>query len=177
MIPDGELLRSRVITELSPALEDALDRRLDGYALLSPRETLLGDADQSGVITFEEGVATLAYHAGTDRGGPPALSDIGPPPYQFELYALDADALELPHRNETLRVQPGTVAEQIANDDGLADRIRDIAADEDSSKSDLDTVAAFLEDERAISEIRETAREDARERADEWGFSNLGDER
>ena len=60
MIPDGELRRSRVLTDLSPALEDALEQRLDGYALVSPLDALLGDADECGVITFEAGVATLA---------------------------------------------------------------------------------------------------------------------
>jgi len=127
MIPDGELLRSRVVTGLSATLEDALDRELDGYAVLSPRNALLDADDERGVVTFEDGVPTLAYHTGTDRGGPPALADIGSPPYQLELYALDAGALELPHRTGTLRVPPGAVAERLAADGELAARVREAA--------------------------------------------------
>lgn len=170
MIPDGELLRSRVVTALSPTLEDALDRGLDGYAVLSPRDALLDADDERGVLTFEDGVPTLAYHTGTDRGGPPALADIGPPPYQLELYALDAEALELPHRTETLRVPPGTVAERLAANGELAARIRGAA--DDDGRSDTDTVESFLENEAAVADIREAARENALERADEWGFSD-----
>ena len=170
MIPDGELLRSRVVTGLSATLEDALDRGLDGYAVLSPRDALLDTGDDRGVVTFENGVATLAYHTGTDRGGPPALADIGSPPYQLELYALDAEALELPHRTETLRVPPGAVAERLATDKELAARVRNAATDDDQPEAD--TVEAFLENEAAVDDIRDAARENALERADEWGFSD-----
>ena len=173
MIPDGELRRSRVLTDLSPALERALEQRLDGYALLSPRDALLGDADECGVITFEAGVATLAYHTGTDRGGPTALDDVGSPPYHFELYALDADALELPHRTDALRVPPGTVADRLANDPELAGRIRGTA--NDTEPADIGAVEAFLDDAEAVSELREDARRDAIERADEWGFADAID--
>ena len=54
MIPDGDLLRARVVTDLADPLEDALDRRLDGYAVLSARETLLANDDDRGVIIFED---------------------------------------------------------------------------------------------------------------------------
>jgi hypothetical protein len=172
MIPDGELLRSRVVTSLSPALEDVLERRLDGYALLSPQDALLGAGEDRGVITFEAGVPTLVYHAGTDRGGPPAIADIGSPPFLFELYALDADALEFPHRTDALRVPPGAVAERLADDGDLAARIRERADDDPEG---TDAVEAFLDDEAAVSELRRSAREDAAERADEWGFSDAID--
>lgn len=172
MIPDGELLRSRVVTSLSPALEDVLDRRLDGYALLSPRDSLLGSGDETGVVTFEAGIATLVYHTGTDRGGPAALADVGPPPYRFELYALDADALELPHRTESLQVRPGTVADRLVSDPELAERIRNAAGVDGNGRADVDAVEAFLEDDAAVAEIREAARTEARERADEWGLSD-----
>ncbi|MGM0717346.1 MAG: hypothetical protein ACQET5_09250 [Halobacteriota archaeon] len=173
MIPDGELRRSRVISELSPALERALDQRLDGYALLFPRNALLGDVDECGVITFETGVARLAYHTGTDRGGPTALADIGSPPYRFELYALDADALELPHRTDELRIPPGAVADRLANDPELAGRIRGPANDPDPD--DIGAVEAFLDDAEAVSELRADARRDALDRADEWGFADALD--
>lgn len=170
MIPDGNLIRSRVVTELSPALEDAFERELDGYARLSPRGALLAPDEDRGIITFENGVPTIVYHAGTDRGGPPALADIGSPPYQLELYALDVESLELPHRVETLSVSPGTVAERLANDSELADRIRKRATGD--GRPDPDSVEAFLEDETAVNAIRQSAREDALERADEWGFAD-----
>lgn len=170
MIPDGDLLRSRVVTDLSPALEDVFERKLDGYARLSPRDMLLASEEESGIITFENGVSTVVYHAGTDRGGPPAIDDIGSPPYQFELYALDADALEFPHRVETLSVAPGTVAERLAGDPDLASRIRTRATEDE--RDDPDSVEAFLEDETAVNAIRQSARENALERADEWGFED-----
>ncbi|WP_181691429.1 hypothetical protein [Natronomonas sp. LN261] len=176
MIPDGELLRSRVVSALSPALEDALDRELDGYALVSPRNALLDSGNDRGVITFESGVATLAYHTGTDRGGPPALADIGSPPYQFELYALAAEALELPHRTETLRIPPGAAAERLAGDAELAARVRAAVADDGDERSERDAVEAFLENEAAVSDIRDAARTDALERAEEWGFSEALEE-
>jgi hypothetical protein len=173
MIPEGELLRSRVLADLAPALSDVLDRRLDGYALISSRGSLLGRDDGRGVITFEAGVPALAYHSGTDRGGPPALSDVGPSPYRFELYALEADALEFPHRIEELRVPPGAVAERLADDPGLADRTRESAPRGGvvGERTD-DAVEAFLEDESAIDDIRRSAREEALDRADEWNFSD-----
>lgn len=171
MIPEGELLRSRVVETLSPALYDVLDRRLDGYALVSSRNTLLGGDDESGVITFEGGVPVLAYHSGTNRGGPPALEDVGPAPYRFELYALEADALELPHRTDELRIPPGALAMRLADDSDLADRTRTAAGD-DRDKPIDDTVEAFLEDEAVIEDIRRSAREEALDRADEWDLTD-----
>lgn len=171
MIPDGELLRSRVVTALSPPLSDVLDRRLDGYAPVSSRNSLLDDGDETGVVTFDDGVPVLAYHSGTDRGGPPALEDIGSPPYRFELYALDADALELPHRTEELRVDPGAVAERLTDDQDLVARTREVAGTASVERSE-DSVETFLENEAAIEEIRRSAREEALERADEWEFAD-----
>jgi hypothetical protein len=170
MIPDGELLRSRVVTSLSTSLDDILQRQLDGYAVLS---SPLGADDERGVITFEAGVPTLVYHTGTDRGGPAAIADLGTPPFHVELYALGADALELPHRNETLSIPPGTIAERLADDPDLAERIRSAAGEDDPT--DHDDIASFLDDETAVEDIREDAREDALERADEWGFSDAID--
>lgn len=175
MIPDGDLLRSRVVTDLAPALEDALDRRLDGYAVLAPRDVLLGDAEDRGVLTFEAGVPVLAYHAGTDRGGPAALADIGAGPYRFELYALDADDLAGPHDSDDLSVPPGMPAERLAGDSALADRTREVATTgRDRSRDDEcgGALEAFLENETAIEAIRESARREASRRAVEWGFED-----
>ena len=173
MIPEGELLRSRVVTDLAVALEDALDRRLDGYAVLAPRDVLLDDADDRGVLTFDGGVPALAYHAGTDRGGPPALADVGPGPYRVELYAVDAAALDVPHGADELRVPAGMPAERLAVDAGLAERTRAVATTDRAAGSDGGgALEPFLEDEAAVAEIRESARAEAERRAQEWGFED-----
>lgn len=173
MIPDGELLRSRVVTDLADTFEDVLDRRLDGYAVLVPRESLLGDDGGRGVITFEEGVPVVAYHAGTDRGGPPALADVGAGPYRVELYALESAALEVPHDVDELRVPAGMPAERLAGAPALAERTR--ALDTTGHDDDRDALAAFLEDEAAVEDIRRAAREEAERRAAEWGFEDALD--
>jgi hypothetical protein len=169
MIPDGDLLRARVVTDLVAPLEDALDRRLDGYAVLSSRDAMLADDEDRGVITFEDGVPALAYHVGTDRGGPPALADIGAGPHRLELYHLDAAHLQVPHETDELRVPPGMAAERLAGDPDLADRARRVA-DDPSAPADDGALAAFLEDDDAIADIRETARAEAERRAEEWDF-------
>ncbi|PSP69311.1 hypothetical protein BRC70_06990, partial [Halobacteriales archaeon QH_6_68_27] len=74
----------------------------------------------------------------------------------------------------------GMAAERLAGDQSLTDRTREAApadrtaseslAGEAGSERDVGAVEAFLEDERKIEAIREQAREDARERAEEWGF-------
>lgn len=172
MIPEGELLRSRVVTDLAPTLEDALDRRLDGYAVLAPREALLGGSDDRGVLTFEDGVPALAYHAGTDRGGPPALADVGPGPHRVELYAVDA-APDLPGGADELRVPPGVPAERLAGAAALAERTRAAASSDRRGRGpDGGALAAFLENEAAVEAIRESAREEAERRAAEWGFED-----
>ncbi len=167
MIPDGDLVRARVVTDLAAPLEDALDRRLDGYAVLASRAAMLADEEDRGVITFEAGVPALAYHAGTDRGGPPALADIGAGPHRLELYRLDTAHLRVPHTTDELRVPPGEPAERLAGDPDLAERTRR-AADGPSVGDDDGALAAFLEDEAAIADIRETARAEAERRAEEW---------
>ena len=169
MIPDGDLVRARVVTDLAAPLEDALDRRLDGYAVLASRDAMLADDEDRGVITFEAGVPALSYHVGTDRGGPPALADIGAGPHRLELYHLDPAHLEVPHATDELRVPPGMPADRLAGDPDLADRTRRVA-DEPSAPHDDGALAAFLEDEAAIEDIRETARAEAERRAEEWDF-------
>lgn len=172
MIPDGDLLRSRVVDDLEPALEDALDRRLDGYAVLEPRDALLGAADDRGVLTFEGGVPALAYHAGADRGGPAALADVGAGPHRLELYALEAADLAVAHRVDDLRVPPGMPAERLAGAADLAARTRRTAGETASPASDESAIEAFLEDEDAIADIREGARREAQARAEEWQFTD-----
>ena len=171
-LPRGQLVRSRVVEDATTALATAFDRELTGYALLEPQDALLLDGDP-GVLTFEEGVPVLAYHAGTDRGGPEALADLAHPgPFKAELYRLSLDALRPAHEIEELRVPPGMAAEQLGGDSRLAERTRRNApASRFDGNETTNPVTAFLEDEEKIAAIREQAREEARQRADEWGLT------
>lgn len=173
-IPRGELVRSRVVSDSATVLATALDRRLTGYVVLQPQETLLLDNDAAGVITFDDGVPVLAYHTNTDRGGAPALADLAEPgPLRADLYELPAEALVRAHETSDLQVPPGMAAERLGGDPDLADRTREHApADRLDSDDTVDPVVSFLEDEAKIDAIREQAREQARERADEWGFTD-----
>jgi len=68
-------------------------------------------------------------------------------------------------------------ADRLAGDPDLAERTRTAApaeweADAESGGEDgsLDAVEAFLDDEEKIAAIRDRAREEARERAEQWGL-------
>jgi hypothetical protein len=174
-IPRGTLLRSRVVSDVATTLSRALDRELTGYATLVPQETLLLEGDARGVLTFADGVPVLAYNTVTDSGGPDALAELAVPgPYRAELYAVDDDdGLATAHEADALRVAPGAAAPELADDPGLADRTREAApADRvaDRESDDADAVASFLADDDRIEAIREQARAEAAERADEWGL-------
>ncbi|WP_435094374.1 hypothetical protein [Halorubrum sp. N11] len=175
-IPRGDLLRSRVVSDVGTTLARALDRELTGYATLVPQETLLLEGDARGVVTFADGVPVLAYNTVSDSGGPDALAELAVPgPYRVELYAVDDGALETAHEENALRVAPGAAATELADDQTLADRTREAAPDErlDSERADDgDAVAAFLEDDERIEAIREQARSEAAERASEWGLDD-----
>jgi hypothetical protein len=192
-LPEGRLVRSRVVEQPRTVLVDALDRRLTGYVVFEPRETLLLDEEGDGILTFEEGVPRLAYHTGTERGGPAALADLAASgPYRLELVAAESDALDVDSAD--LRVPPEMAAERLAGDQALAERTRSVApatatgsADSDASADRTDATAkeddtdddrpgaveAFLDDAEKIERIREAAREEATERAAEWGFDSL----
>ena len=176
-LPRGRLRKSRVVTDPRDTLADVLDRELTGYAVFESQDTLLLDADGRGVVTFEDGVPVLAYHTGTDRGGPPALADLAVPgPYHVSVFELDADALAAVHDNDDLRVPPGMPAERLAGDPALAASTRRSAPESrptgEDDAGDHSAVAAFLEDEAKIEAIQRQAREEAEQRAAEWG---LGD--
>jgi len=172
-LPRGRLVRSRVAADAATPLADALDRDLTGYAVLEPQEALLLDGDGHGVVTFADGVPVVAYHTGTDRGGPAALADLAElGPYAAELYELDAGALDAVHGADELRVPPGTPAERLGGDPALADRTRRAAPDDRTDDGGTDPVVSFLEDEGKVAAIREQAREEARERAAEWGLDD-----
>ncbi|AUG48195.1 hypothetical protein BVU17_11920 [Haloarcula taiwanensis] len=182
-LPCGRLDKSRVVTDPRDTLADVLNRELTGYAVFESQETLLLDGKGRGVITFTDGVPVLVYHTGTDRGGPPALADLAiPGPYHVSLYALDAADLESAHEAADLRVPPGMPAERLGGDPALADSTRRAAPDERLSVTDDDATAvedevaeqsaveAFLDDTEKIEAIKQQARSEARERAQQWDF-------
>jgi hypothetical protein len=183
-LPDGELLRSRVVDDLGVTLEAALDRRLTGYAVLEPQDALLADGDGAGVLTFADGVPVLAYATATDRGGPPALADLAVPgPYRVRLVTVPETDLDHLHDTPPLTVPPATPAQRLAGDADLADRTRRRApatrvterperADEDGG-TDPSALEAFLDDEAKVAAIQEQAREEARERARDWGLDDV----
>ena len=158
---------------------------MTGYAVLEPQGSLLLDGDGRGVLTFAEGVPVVAYHTGTERGGPPALADLAAGgPYRLNLYAVRPGELDGVHDRAAFRVPPGMAAERLAGDKSLADRTRTVAPTDRTAERTRDesvdrgesvgAVEAFLDDERKIEAIREQAREEARERAEEWGFDEVG---
>ncbi|MFC6862079.1 hypothetical protein ACFQGE_01235 [Halomicroarcula sp. GCM10025817] len=179
-LPTGRLCKSRVVADPREPLADVLDRELTGYAVFESQDALLLDAEGRGVITFEDGVPVVAYHTGTDRGGPPALADLAiPGPYHVSLHELPATDLAAVHDATDLKVPPGMPAERLAGDPALAESTRradpDRSAGDEPANSqtegdpgDASAVEAFLEDTEKISAIKEQARAEARERAEEW---------
>jgi hypothetical protein len=172
-LPAGSLLRKRVVDDPATALSTALDRHVTGYLRLSSQAALLLEDESRGVITLADGVPVLAYHTGTDRGGPAALGDIAlPGPYGMALYEVPPRRLERVHEARALRVPPGMPAERLAGDPSLAERTRDVAPvhrlEESPGESATSAVEAFLEDEEKISRLKERARTEAAERAAEW---------
>lgn len=177
-VPRGRLVRSRVVDDPATALAVALDRSLTGYAVLEPQETLLLGDDARGVLTFEAGVPVVAYHTGTDRGGPSALGDLAMPgPYSADLYRLDRDALAPVHETDPLVVPPGMPADRLAGDPDLAERTRERAAERTARGASAagveeDPVVAFLDDEEKIAAIQRRAREEAERRAEAWDLDD-----
>jgi hypothetical protein len=178
-LPQGRLRKSRVVTDPREPLAEVLDRAVTGYAVFEPQDSLLLDADGRGVVTFTDGVPVVAYHTGTDRGGPPALADLAVPgPYHVSVFELEAADLAAVHEVDELRVPPGMPAERLAGDPALADSTRRGAPAERPAAAGAETgddhgaVEAFLEDEEKIAAIREQARQEARQRAAEWGLND-----
>ncbi len=173
-LPQGTLIRSRVVPGVERTLRDALDRGLTGYAVLVPGSSLLLGDSGRGVLTFEDGVPVLAYHTGSDAGGAEALADLpASGPCRTALYRLDAAHLAEVHDTPSLRVPPGTPAERLAGDPDLAERTRDRAPEGRCEVSDSGpgAVEAFLADEERIEAIRAEARTEAERRAEEWDLA------
>lgn len=176
-LPEGRLVRRRVVTDLGTPLETVLEEELTGYARLESQDALLLDADGIGVLTFESGIPMVAYHTGTDNGGTEALADIAVAgPYRLELYELGTDVLQEVHEAADLLVPPGLPADRLAGDPELHERTRNAAPEhrlssETKVEGSLDAVESFLEDEASIRSLRERAREEAHSRADQWGLN------
>lgn len=174
-LPRGRLQRRRVVSDVATPLANALDAELTGYARLESQDALLLSADGVGVLTFEAGIPVVAYHTGTDAGGPAALADIAVSgPYRIELFELDAETLEDVHAAEDLTVPPGMPARRLAGDPALAERTRERAPaaartrEADSTTDAPGAVEAFLADQAKIEAIQQRAREEAERRAVEW---------
>jgi hypothetical protein len=174
-VPQGELLRSRVVDDVAATLDAALGRELTGYAVVEPAGSLLLGDDAAGVLTFEDGVPVVAYCETTDEGGVDALAALaGAGPCAVDLYELPATALAPVHDAPSFQVAPGAPAEELAADAGLAERTRESAPAErlESEGSAASAVESFLQDEERIAEIQQEARAEAEERAAEWGLDD-----
>ncbi|KTG10989.1 hypothetical protein AUR64_07430 [Haloprofundus marisrubri] len=173
-IPRGDLVRSRVVTDVGEALAAALARELTGYLVLEPQDALLLGGETRGVLTFEAGVPVVAYSVETDSGGTDALADLAVPgPFRVDVFESPSTALSEAHDTDELWVPPGSPAETLADAPDLAARTRDAAPDEWLQRGDDDTdaVAAFLEDDAKLDAIRQQARAEAEARAEQWGLT------
>lgn len=174
-IPQGQLLRSRVVSDVRTMLLKALDRSLTGYVVVVPPQ-----ATETGVFTFERGIPVVVYHTDADIGGEQALAafdDVGP--CRIDLYALSTEQLQSVHDMEALTVPPELPATYLTGDRALAARTRKQAArhadtDHDSlcspTPNEDDAVAAFLDNTEQIETLQEQARNEARHRALAWGL-------
>jgi len=180
-IPEGRLCRSRTDADVGETLARVLDRELTGYVVFEPQGSILRGSDERAVLTFEDGVPVLAYHAPSDAGGTDALAALSGGVFHAESYELPADDLAAAHRVGSLEVPPTAPADRLAGDEALVERTREAAPDDrlrDGSAAGTDAVAAFLADDDRIEAIREEARAEAEERAAEWGLTDqLADER
>ncbi|MFB6221335.1 MAG: hypothetical protein ABEH90_07830 [Halolamina sp.] len=178
-VPQGDLLRSRVVDDVAETLDAVLDRGLTGYAVVEPAGSLLLGDEAMGVLTFEDGIPVVAYCETTDEGGADALAALaGANPCAVDLYELPVAALDPVHDTPSFRVPPGSPAEELAADPALAERTRERApADRLNEESRASAVESFLQDEQRIAEIQQEARAEAAERAAEWGLDEqLADE-
>ncbi len=173
-LPEGELRVRRVVTDLGGTLEDALDWGVTGYLRLES-EGLLRDAGTATVLTLERGVPVAAATTGGERTGAEALAQAGADGlYRLELRRLDGENLPAFHSRDEARIPPALPAKQLVGDSELVERTREAAPDRrvdpGEGSGGLEAVESFLDDADAIASIRDRARTQARQRADEWGF-------
>jgi hypothetical protein len=176
-LPRGDVVAARVADDYGVALRAAHDERLTGYLVLEPSATLLLDEDGAGVLTVVDGVPVLASHTGTGGGGADALADLAAPgPVKVERRVVDASALRSVHGADgadALAVAPGEPARVLTGDRELAAAARDRApSDHPGRDATTDPLESFLANDERIASLREDAREEAKRRADEWGFAD-----
>lgn len=168
----GELLVSRVVSDLGEVLEPALEDAITGYVTVEPQDALLLDAEGVGIVALESGVPVAARHTGTGRVGREALAELSVPgPCRVECYERTHP---VPFAEQPAnRIPPGLPADRLARDPALANRTRSAAADRGTGeRSDADALEAFLTDEDRVEAIRREARTEARDRAAEWGLTD-----
>jgi len=172
-VPQGTLVRSRVVDDVADPLDRALDQKLTGYAVLEPGSSLLLGDEAAGLLTFEDGIPVVAYCETTDERGVDALAALAAPgPCSVDLYELSAEALDPVHQSPSFQVPPDAPARELAADPTLAERTRERAPEERQAEESASAVEAFLEDEERIAEIQEEARTEAKSRAAEWGLDD-----
>jgi len=175
-LPEGQLRSRRVVADLGEPLERALDGELTGYLRLES-EGLLRDGGGATALTFESGVPVAAAHTERDCVGADALADAAAEGlYRLELRELDSADLPPFHDRERAQVPPALPARQLVGDTDLVARTREAAPEnrlQEPKGRGLEAVESFLEDDEAIGAIRERARAEARDRADQWGFETV----
>ncbi|AFK18307.1 hypothetical protein E6P09_05955 [Haloferax mediterranei ATCC 33500] len=174
-IPQGALLRSRVVDDAADVLRSVLEEGLTGYVVFEPQDALLLGETTRGVVTFEDGIPVLAYDTENERGGRDGLEGFAVTgPNRVAIHAVDLDDLADAHDVDEFRVPPGAPARILAGDERLAERTTEAApASRREEGRDQSSVEAFLSDADAIEAIRSEAREEARARASEWGLDDV----
>ena len=177
-VPEGRLRARRVVADLGGPLTDTLEWQLTGYLRLES-DGLLLDERSATVLTVEGGVPVAAAQTRGGSVGAEALADAAAEGlYRLELRELSPEALPDIHGSERARVPPTLPAEQLVGDSELVARTREAAPESRSAGTATDdaglaAVESFLDDADTISSIRDRARSEARQRADEWGFDTV----
>jgi len=177
-LPEGELRDRRVVPDLGEPLADALEWAMTGYLRIES-DGLLLDRGGATILTFESGLPVAAAHTSHDSTGADALADAAVEGlYRLELRELPAEALPEFHDSDRARIPPVLPAQQFAGGSDLVARTRDAAPESRLGETAADepglaAVESFLENTDAISAIRDRARSEAHERADEWGFETV----
>lgn len=173
-ITEGQLERSQMVTDYGQVLSDLLDDELTGYSRIESGDSVVFETDGAGILTFESGVPVAAYHTADGMTGEAALEELSKiGPFYIEVYTVEATVLSSVHETAAVRVPPERPAEQLAGDPALAERTRAAASSDQLSRgreTDGEALLAFLNDEDRIEEIRQEAKEQAKQRAEQWNL-------
>jgi hypothetical protein len=177
-LPEGRFHTRGVVTDLREPLTEALDSTVTGYVCVESDRLLLGEGGAT-VLTFEAGVPVAATHTEHDSIGADALANAAVERlHRYELREVPAGKLPGFHHSDQARIPPVLPAEQFVGDSELITRTRDAAPESRLQETTRDepglaAVESFLDDTNAISTIRDRARSEAHERADQWGFDTV----